>query len=110
MKVNGINWKNRISSQLLPDIVFVNFQKKIIFFGDDKFQKAPGSADEKIQTAHFKHFVLSKLCRGLGYEIDYFYLLNDWFLRKKYDDLKEYLDLYDFKYYFNEIPLEHVGL
>ena len=110
LKVNGINWKKRISSQLLPDIVFVNHQKKIIYFGDDKYQKGHGSADEKIQTANYKHYVLSKLCKGLGYEIDYFYLLNDWFLKEKYDDLKEYLDLHNFKYYFNEIPLEHVGL
>lgn len=110
LKVNGINWENRISSKLLPDIVFVNFQKKIIYFGDDKFQKGPGSADEKIQTPHYKHFVLSELCADMGYEIDYFYLLNDWFLQKKYDTNKKYLDRYGFKYYFNEIPLEHVGL
>jgi hypothetical protein len=110
LKVNGIDWRDRISKQLLPDIVFVNYQTKTIYFGDNKFQKGPGSADEKIETAHYKHFVLSELCEDLGYKIDYFYLLNDWFLQKKYNTVKKYLDLYGYKYYFNEIPIEHVGL
>ena len=87
----GINWKDRISKQLLPDVVFVNYQTNKIYFGDDKFQKGPGSADEKIETAHYKHYVLTTLCEDLGYDIDYFYLLSYWFLKKKIRHCKNIL-------------------
>ena len=108
LKPKGINWKDKISKQLLPDIVFVNYKTNTIYFGDDKFQKGPGSADEKIETAHFKHFLLTTLCEDLGYDIDYFYLLSDWFLKEKYDTVKKYLNKEGFKYYFNEFPIEHI--
>jgi hypothetical protein len=43
-----------------PDEYFLNMRKKIAFIIEKKTQEVSGSVDEKIQTASFKKYVLSK--------------------------------------------------
>jgi len=43
-----------------PDEFYINIEKKMVFIIEKKTQNCIGSADEKIQTAPFKKYVLSK--------------------------------------------------
>jgi hypothetical protein len=43
-----------------PDEFYLNLEKKVAFIIEKKTQTGIGSADEKIQTAPFKKYVLSK--------------------------------------------------
>jgi hypothetical protein len=106
----GVEWKTTLSQQLLPDSVFVNTRNKTIYIIEKKFQKSEGSVDEKLQTGPYKRRMYVKLCSSTGYNVEYCYLLNDWFLKDKYRDVKEYLRESGCRYYFNEIPLYALGV
>lgn len=43
-------------------------------------------------------------------DVRYIYVLNDWFKQKMYEDVKRYIREYECDYYFNEIPLDVLGL
>lgn len=110
LKPNGVKWEDCISSKLLPDSVFINYITKTIYIGEKKFQENSGSVDEKLQTGLFKKEQYIKLMMGLGYKVEYYFLLNDWFLKEKYRDVKEFIVKYGCKYFINEIPFNELGL
>ena len=101
-------WKQYISKRLLPDDVFVNLDKKIVFIIEKKFQQDNGSVDEKLQTVDFKIKEYKKLLPD--WEIKFFYILNDYFKKDAYKDVFEYIESVGGNYYFNTIPLENLGL
>lgn len=106
LKENGINWKDIISKKLLPDNAIITKDKVIIF--EAKFQKTPGSVDEKLQTCLFKKRQYQKLCYSLDKEVVYAYILNDWFRDYKYFDVLNYIEEVGCHYFFNEVPLEFI--
>ena len=61
LEVNGINWRELVSKKYLPDSVFVNTQKNIIYVIEKKYQGGSGSVDEKLQTCDFKKKIYQKL-------------------------------------------------
>lgn len=110
LKPIGIDYQERISSQLLPDKVFINYINKTIYILEDKYQSTSGSVDKKLSGFEFEIYQYNKLFAGLGYSVKYIYILSDWFKRPKYRDLLEYMTLHNCEYYFNEVPLNAVGL
>jgi len=44
-----------------------------------KFQKVAGSVDEKLQTCGFKKRQYTELLKPLDINVEYIYILNDWF-------------------------------
>jgi hypothetical protein len=106
----GVNYKNILSKKLLPDGVFVNTKNKTIYIIEKKYQQSPGSVDEKIQTGPYKKRIFSKLCENTGYFVKYYYLLNEWFNKSEYDDVKDYLIDSGCGVYINEIPLQDIGI
>lgn len=107
----GVKWKEIISRRLLPDdslYVIVNNTLHII---ECKFQKVPGSVDEKLQTCHFKKKQYKKLLSPINIEVEYIYLLNkEWFEHKNYKDVLNYIIEVGCSYYFDYIPLQKLGL
>ena len=105
-----VHWKSIISKKLLPDKVLIHYLKKTVYIIEVKYQKVAGSVDEKLQTCDFKKKQYQKLVDGLGYDIEFFYLLNDFFQDKKYADVFAYMESVGVEHFFNEIPTDKLGL
>lgn len=46
----------------------------------------------------------------LNIDVEYIYILNDWFKQPKYKDVLDYIISVHCQYYFNYIPLKKLGL
>jgi hypothetical protein len=75
-----------------------------------KFQEVAGSVDEKLQTCDFKNKQYTKLLSPLGISVKYTYILSDWFKDQSYKDVLEYVRSVGCYYFFNELPLDFLGL
>jgi hypothetical protein len=106
----GVNWDDVLSKKLLPDdsiYVIVNNTAYII---EKKFQQVAGSVDEKLQTCDFKKKQYIKLFSLLNIEVEYMYLLSDWFKKDEYKDVRDYIISVGCHFYFEYIPLQKLGL
>jgi len=106
----GINHKDILSKQLLPDEAIYFIKTKTVYIIEKKFQNVAGSVDEKLQTCGFKKRQYRKLFSPLGIKVEYLYVLNNWFKHHKYRDVLEFIEDNDCHYFFNEIPLDFIGL
>lgn len=77
---------------------------------EKKFQKTNGSADEKLETIHCKTEWFQNLFAGTLVQVEYVYLLNDWFLQYKYNDVRKYFARHNYKVMYEEYDLELLGL
>ena len=110
LKENKVDYTTVLSKKLLPDeAIYVPAQKKL-FIVELKFQRVAGSVDEKLQTCDFKKRQYQRLMEKMGVEVEYIYVLNDWFLKKEYRDVLNYIQSVGCKHYFNVLPLEELGL
>lgn len=75
-----------------------------------KFQQVEGSVDEKLQTCDFKKKQYQKLMAKANIDVEYMYLLSDWFRKPKYKDVLDYIQSVRCQYYFEYIPLNKLGL
>lgn len=75
-----------------------------------KFQRVAGSVDEKLQTCDFKKKQYKKLFSALNYEVEYIYILSDWFRKEEYKDTRDYIISVGCKLYFEYLPLNEIGL
>ena len=110
LKIYGIDWRNHISSLLLPDNCIYVIINNTLFIIEVKTQNTPGSVDEKLQTCDFKKKQYQKLLSQLNIEVEYVYILSDWFRQGKYKDVLDYVLSVRCQYYFNYIPLHKLGL
>lgn len=101
---------NLNSDTLLPDDAFINIQNRIVYIIEKKFQSVAGSVDEKLQTCLYKKQQYIKLVSQIGFKVAYTYVLNDWFSKPKYIDVLEYIKNVGCYYFFNELPLDFLGL
>lgn len=105
LEPNGIDYRVINSKQWQPDECFINFEHRIAFIIEKKFQNSSGSVDEKLPGCHFKKREYEKLFHPLGYEVEYLYVFNDWFHDPRYQDTLDYITEMGCHYYFDEIPL-----
>lgn len=105
-----IDWKKLISKKLLPDDSIYVIVKNTLYIVECKFQIVAGSVDEKLQTCDFKKKQYQKLFSRANIEVEYMYLLSDWFKKPGYKDVLDYIISVGCSYYFNYIPLEKLGL
>lgn len=110
LEEHGVDYKVVISKKLLPDeALYVPTQKKV-FIIEIKFQEVAGSVDEKLQTCDFKKKQYQKLFKLLEIEIEYVYILSDWFKKEEYKDVLNYISEVGCHYYFRTLPLDFLGL
>lgn len=110
LKKIGIEWENYISKKLLPDdSIFVLLNNKL-FIIECKHQEVAGSVDEKLQTCDFKKKQYKKLMAPANMDVEYIYLLDNWFRDPKYKDVLDYIHSVGCDYYFEYIPLNRLGL
>ena len=105
-----VDWRKLISKRLFPDEALYVIVNNTLFIIEMKFQKVAGSVDEKLQTCDFKKKQYRKLMAPLNIEIEYIYILNDWFKNPSYKDTLDYVVSVGCKYYFNYLPLQKLGL
>lgn len=110
LKGLGIDWKKYISKRLLPDDSIYVIMNNILFIIECKHQEVPGSVDEKLQTCDFKKKQYQKLMSPANIDVEYIYLLDDWFRRPEYKDVLDYIQSVGCDYYFEYIPLTRLGL
>ena len=105
-----IDWKKILSKKLLPDDTIYVIKDNTIYILEMKFQEVDGSVDEKLQTCDFKKKQYQKLLSQLNMEVQYIYILDDWFRKPQYKDVLDYIISVGCQYYFNYIPLQKLGL
>lgn len=106
----GVDWKKIISKRLLPDDSIYVIINNTLFIIECKYQQVNGSVDEKLQTCDFKRKEYQKLMAPLNIEVEYIYLLAEWFRNDKYKDVLDYIISVNCHYYFEYIPLAKLGL
>ena len=105
-----VDWRERISSQLRPDEALYSIKANKLTIIEKKWQQVSGSVDEKLQTSGFKLQQYRKLVDGLGIEVQFVYLLSDYFTGAKYADVLAYIKASGADYHFKSIPLELLDL
>lgn len=110
LKKLDIVWSDYISKKLLPDDSIFVIIKNTVFIIECKHQQVSGSVDEKLQTCDFKRKEYKKLLSKANLEVEYIYLLDDWFRNPKYKDVLDYIQSVNCDFYFEYIPLYRLGL
>lgn len=105
-----IDWRKLVSKRLFPDEALYVLVNNTLFIIEMKFQKVAGSVDEKLQTCDFKKKQYRKLVAPLNIDVEYIYILNDWFKNPSYKDTLDYVISVGCQYYFNYLPLQKLGL
>ena len=106
----GIDWRKFISKRLFPDEALYVIVNNTLFIIEMNFQKLARSVHENLQTCDFKKNQYRKLMAPLNIEVEYIYILNDWFKNPSYKDTLDYVISVGCKYYFNYLPLQKLGL
>jgi hypothetical protein len=110
LESQGVDYKKIISKKLLPDEALYVIVKNTLFVIEMKYQEVAGSVDEKLQTCDFKKKQYKKLMAPLNIEVEYIYILSDWFRKPEYKDVLDYVISVGCQYYFQYLPLEKLGL
>jgi hypothetical protein len=110
LEAKGVNWKNIVSKKLLPDDALYVILNNTLFIIEIKYQEVSGSVDEKLQTCDYKKKQYIKLLSQLNIEVEYIYILCDWFKNPRYKDVLDYIISVRCQYYFNYLPLQKIGL
>lgn len=110
LQSRNIDWRKYVSKRLLPDEALYVIVNNTLFIIEMKFQKVSGSVDEKLQTCDFKKKQYRKLMSPFNIEVEYIYILNDWFKKPEYKDTLDYVISVGCQYYFNYLPLQKLGL
>lgn len=110
LESQGVKHKEILSKKLLPDEALYVIVNNTLFVIEIKFQMTTGSVDEKLQTCDFKRKQYAKLMAPLNIEVEYIYLLSDWFRHKSYKDVLDYVISVGCQYYFEYLPLQKLGL
>ena len=64
---NGVNWREVVSKQLLPDDGLLVIVRDTLFILEVKFQKVAGSVDEKLQTCDSKESSIANWSARSGF-------------------------------------------
>lgn len=107
---HNLDWSTILSKRLLPDDALYVVLNNTVYIIEKKNQEVAGSVDEKLQTCDFKKKQYKRLFSMLNYEVEYVYLLSDWFKSPAYKDILDYIISVGCQYYFEYIPLQKLGL
>lgn len=110
LESKGVDYRRHLSKKLLPDEALYVIINNTLFIIEMKFQKVAGSVDEKLQTCDFKRKQYAKLMAPLNIEVEYIYVLSDWFKKPEYKDVLDYIISVGCQYYFKYLPLQKLGL
>lgn len=110
LESEGVDWKKILSRRLLPDGALYVIKDNTLYILEMKYQEGAGSVDEKLQTCDFKKKQYRKLMAQLNVEVQYIYILSEWFKHPSYKDSLDYVISVGCQYYFEYLPLHKIGL
>lgn len=110
LESQGVDYRKIISKKLLPDEAIYVIVKNTLYVIEMKYQEVTGSVDEKLQTCDFKKKQYKKLMAPLNIEVEFIYILSDWFRKSEYKDVLDYVISVGCQYYFQYLPLQKLGL
>lgn len=110
LESRGVDYKKILSKRLLPDEAIYVIVNNTLFIIEIKFQKVTGSVDEKLQTCDFKKKQYQKLMSSINIDVEFIYILSDWFRNPSYKDTLDYVISVGCQYYFEYLPLKKLGL
>lgn len=111
LQSRDVDYRKYISKKLLPDDAIYVIANNHFYILEMKFQEVGGSVDEKLQTCDFKIKQYRKLLSTLNVEVEFIYILNDWFKKPEYKDVLDYIiSVKGCSFYFNYLPLNKLGL
>src|SRR3989344_949186 len=110
LESHGVKYSQILSKKLLPDEALYVVVNNTMYIIELKFQRVTGSVDEKLQTCDFKKKQYQRLLAPLNYEVEYVYILSDWFNHPAYKDVLTYIISVGCQYYFEYLPLQKLGL
>ena len=110
LESQGVKHSEILSKKLLPDEALYVIVNNTMYILELKFQIVAGSVDEKLQTCDFKKKQYQKLLFRANIEVEYIYLLGEWFKHPSYKDVLDYIISVGCHFYFEYIPLEKLGL
>lgn len=108
LEPNKVDYKLILSKKILPDGALLVGNK--IYIIEKKYQAGSGSVDEKLQTCDFKKKQYVRLLKPLKINVEYYYVLNDWFDKPEYNDVFQYIESVGCKYFIEELPFNEIGL
>ena len=106
----NINWEEILSKKIIPDDSIYVLINNTLFIIECKSQQVGGSVDEKLAACDFKKKQYQKLLYRAKIEVEYIYILNNWFRDPKYKDILDYIISVGCQFYFEYIPLYKLGL
>lgn len=111
LEPRGVKGEEILSKLLLPDdALWLEKEQRLIVI-EKKFQKTAGSVDEKLQTCDFKLRQYQRLAKAIGGTAEYYYVLErSWFDKPAYADVYAYAREKGCDVFFDEIPLDRLGL
>ncbi len=110
LKKLNINWEEIVSKRIVPDDAIYVLVNNTFFIIECKSQQVSGSVDEKLQTCDFKKKQYQKLLYRANIEVEYIYILDNWFKKPEYKDVLDYIISVGCQFYFEYIPLYKLGL
>ena len=105
-----VKWEKVISKRLLPDDAIYVIHNNTLYILEMKYQEVGGSVDEKLQTCDFKKKQYKKIMSLINIEVEYIYILSDWFRNDCYKDVLDYIISVGCQFYFEYLPLQKIGL
>lgn len=106
--INRINYKDIVSQlNLSKNIHFILVNSKV-FLINLKYQNINNLCS--LEKCDFEKKQYKKLFARLNIDVEYIYILNDWFRKSEYRDILDYIHSVGCDYYFQYIPLEKFGL
>ncbi|MFH1832679.1 MAG: hypothetical protein ABH816_00740 [Candidatus Levyibacteriota bacterium] len=110
LESRGVDYKKILSKKLLPDEAIYVIVNNTLFIIEVKFQEVAGSVDEKLQTCDFKRKQYQKLMSSINIDVEFIYILSEWFKNPNYKDTLDYVISVGCQYYFEYLPLQKLGL
>lgn len=106
----GINFKQKFSARLIPDIALVDKANSRVKIIEIKNQTGSGSVVEKLQTCDYKQYYYSKLLNEFNYEVQVMWRLGKFFEEnsKSLASVYEYMILKNSPYFFSDIPITNL--
>jgi len=110
LKEEGVQWNKIISEKIEYQSIFILIKEKNIYHILLLNEDSPDFVEEKLMLSDFEKKQTEKLVKPLGLKLEYVYVLNDWFKKKEYKDVLDYIESVNCHYKFNELPLAWLGL
>jgi len=110
LKPNKIDYSRIFSRKLLPDEAILSRKNNMFYIIEYKSKENVRFVYEDLQSCNFRNKQYRKLFESLNLTVRYIYIISDYFKKKEYKDVLEYVKSVGCYYFFNELPMEFLGL